>query len=119
MAHKDFGFTQRFNLHLQAQKIFKGLSLDCVYQYWKHNDDVLNLTYNNTSNNASNNIINTAKNLEEWSIHQAIFHLKYDFGACNRNCKIKPQIGLFYKLPIIGTNSILFNTIGFDFTIDF
>lgn len=108
-AHKDFGFTQRFNLFLEAHEVYYGLSGRATYQFWKHGDDKLTLE----TNKYSNAIANSAISLQEWTIHQVIFQISYD---CQKDVAdqswFKPQLSCFYKLPFNGQLALLSNTYG-------
>lgn len=108
-AHKDFGFTQRFNLYAQAYKIWRGLSLTATYQYWKHGDDNLALL----TNQYSDAIANTAESLQEWILHNAIFSISYDCQDDIADVRfLKPQVSAFYKVGFNGSRALLINSIG-------
>lgn len=114
-AHTEYGFTQFYDLFLQA-RLFRGFSAGFAYQFWKHSEDKLVLA----TNAFSNNIANTAENLQEWTIHQIIFNAWYD---CSWDVPdyswIKPQVQFFYKMPFNGKRAILVHTIGFGITLSF
>lgn len=115
-AHKDPGFTQRFNLYLQMYHFYKGLSAGFVYQTFKHSEDTLSLC----NNEFPTDIANTAENLQEWEIHHFIFKVDYDLQQeLSDEAKIKPQFSFFYKLPMSGKRAILSNTVGFVFSLNF
>ncbi|MEX0940277.1 MAG: hypothetical protein WDZ41_02875 [Candidatus Babeliales bacterium] len=115
-TYKDFGFTQRFNLYLEAYRVFHGLSARATYQFWKHSEDTLSVC----TNEFSNEIANTAESLQEWTIHHVIFQLSYDFQCdISEKSAIKPQLSLFYKLPFNGERALLLNTYGATFTLNF
>jgi len=115
-THKDFGFTQRFNLYLEAWRICRGLSGRITYQFWKKGNDTLTLC----TNIFPNAIPNSAQSIQEWTIHQFIFQIDYDF-QCDIAEKewFKPQLSLFYKLPFNGQRAIVNNTVGATFTLNF
>lgn len=115
-THKDFGFTQRFNLYLEAWRIYRGLSGRITYQFWKKGNDTLTLC----TNIFPNAIPNSAQSIQEWTIHQFIFQLAYDL-QCDLSEKewFKPQVSLFYKLPFNGQRAIVNNTVGATFTLNF
>ncbi len=116
MAHKDFGFTHRFNLYLEGNRIYRGLSASLTYQFWKHDDDKLSIC----TNIFSNDIANTAESLKEWTMHNLIFKVGYDFQCdVSSESSFKPQVSFFYKLPFNGKRSILCNTVGALFTLNF
>lgn len=115
-AHTEYGFTQFYNLFIEAHRFYRGLSLGCTYQYWKHGDDKLALA----TNQYSNAIANTAENLQEWKFHQVIFNARYDCDTDLDECApIKPQFHLFYKLPVAGKRALLVSTIGAAITFNF
>ncbi len=115
-AHKDFGFTQRFNIYLEGYQIWRGLSVSATYQYWKHGDDRLALC----TNQFSELVANTAESLQEWTMHNMIFNLSYDFqhDICD-DSYIKPQLAAFYKLGFNGSRALLVNSIGGILTFNF
>lgn len=115
-AYKDYGLTQRFNLFVQAYQFYKGISFLVGYQFLKHGDDTLALN----SCEFSTNIANTARNLEEWIVHEMEFNLHYDGdGIAYGDTWIVPQVSLFARLPFNGKRAITFTTIGFMAAVDF
>lgn len=115
-VHKDFGFTHRFNIFLQAHQMCRGLSASLIYQFWKHGDDNLSVC----SNIYSNDIANSAESLQEWTMHHLIFKVDYDFqyDLC-QDSSFSPQLSFFYKIPFNGKRAILCNTFGATFTLNF
>lgn len=115
-VHTEYGFTQRYNLFFQAYQIYRGLSASVIYQFWKHNDDRLGLF----TNDFSQQIANTAESLQEWTIHQFIFKVDYDF-QCDfaDDAWFKPQLQFFYKAPFNGKRSVGVHTIGAGITLNF
>lgn len=115
-AHTDYGFTQQYNLYFEGYRFFHGLSAGMIYQFWRHGEDKLALF----TNQYSNDIANTAEKLQEWTMHQVIFKVNYDFQCDLDNCaSLKPNIFVFYKLPFNGTRAILVNTVGAAITLNF
>lgn len=115
-ATKDHGLTWKFYLYLQGYRFWRGLSLKAAYEYTKHDSD--NLTPK--SDNFSSPVINTAHSLGEWFLHEFIFSLNYDFFAKEcKKCVVKPQLSLFYKIPVSGKKIIMPQTIGGQFAISF
>ncbi len=115
-THKDFGFTQRYNLFLEFNPIVCGLSASAVYQFFKHSKDTLALCSTRFSNIAAN----TAESLKEWTMHHVIFKVAYDFQhIVKEGSGFKPQIMAFYKLPFNGKRALLVNTAGLAFTLNF
>jgi hypothetical protein len=115
-VHKDFGLTQRFNLYIEFYKVFKGLSGLIGYQYKKHGDDTVSLC----SNNFSNNIANTAQSLQEWTMHQAIVKLSYDFAENMRDdAPVVPYLALFSRIPFNGKRVAMARTLGVELAVNF
>lgn len=116
-AFKQYGFTQRFNVYLEAFNLLGGgLWFGAAYQYWRHDDDSLSLC----TNKFSQEIANTAQNLQGWTINELIFKIGYDFQSVVCDDKgFKPQISAFYKMPIVGTRAIIETTIGGTFSVNF
>lgn len=113
---KSIGLTQRFNIYMEAHKFMKGLSFRLAYQFFKHFEDRLWLC----TNEFSDSIANTAQSLQDWSIHQLLFILTYDF----KNDFIElplvvPQISLFYKFPFNGIRSVQASTLGLSLSLSF
>lgn len=112
----DYGFTQRFNLYLQAERWWQGLSSKITYQYWKHNEDKLFVL----DNSFSSDIASTAASLQEWTIHEFIFILDYDFQVnLSNDTLLAPQLSFFAKVPFNGKRSLLATTVGGTFTLNF
>ena len=107
-ATKSFGSSWKFNLFLQAQRFFKGLSAMVAYQFLKHDDDKLTAQ----SNDFNYQIINSAESLKEWGTQNFVFKLNYDFFNECKNSWFKPQISFFYKLPVSGKRVINAQTFG-------
>jgi hypothetical protein len=114
-ATKDHGLTWKFNLYMQGYHFWRGLSLKFGYHYIKHDDDRLTAK----SDDFSYSVINSAKDLIEWNAHDLIFQLNYDFFQETKNFAVKPQLSLFYKLPIDGKAVINANTFGGQFGLNF
>lgn len=105
-ATKHFGLTWQCEAFMQLFNFFRGLSLKVTYQYIQHQHDRLSTC----DQNFDDTIINTACNLREWRLHNALFHVQYDF---NRECKrVIPHIGFFYKLPFSARRVIAPQTFG-------
>jgi len=112
---KECGILQRYNLYIEAYKFYKGLSLRAAYQFLKRGDDKLWLF----DNQFSSNIANTGNALEDWTIHELIFFLKYDFANQWKDQRFVPNFALFYKVPFNGTRSLQSQTLGIEFSISF
>jgi hypothetical protein len=108
-AHKEFGFTHRFNLFLEMYDVIPGLSASITYQFWKHGEDKLALN----TNAFSNTIANTAQSLQDWTFHQFIYKLQYDAQLLlGSKSGWKPQVALFYKMPFNGQRALVSHTLG-------
>ena len=115
---KDPGFVQRYNLFVEGFHIFHGLTASMVYQFYKRSDDSLAIC----SNAFNPNIANTANSLLEWTTHNALIKLTYDFqyDLDENTTYFKPQLGLFYKFSFNGERSVLVNSAGvLYFTLEF
>lgn len=106
-ATLDAGLSWKFNLFLQAYRVWKGLSCKVAYEYIKHDSDKLS----EKTDTFNYDIINSANSLKEWNTHNLIFQLNLDFFKWGKICS-KPQMSLFYKLPLTGKNVINSQNIG-------
>ncbi len=107
-ATMDHGLTWQFNLFLQGYQFWKGLSLKFGYEYLKHDDD--RLTPKADTFNAS--VANSAAWLHEYNLHNLIFQGSWDAAGCCEDWGVKPQLVVFYKLPVGGKNIAAFQTFG-------
>ena len=114
-THKEFGFSQKFNLSLEAHTESKNVYFRTSYQYMKHGEDKLFIF----SNDFSNVIANTAKSLEEWTNHSFLFDVGYRAKEKTKFIGVIPQISFFYKLPFNGKRSVLMHSIGITGSISF
>lgn len=115
-VHTDYGFTQRYNLFLEAFRVWKGLSFGAAFQWWRHAEDKLTLC----TDDYSTALANSAENLQEWNLGQIIFKINYDFQCDIDQCQFfKPQLLFFYKIPVTGKRAIMLNTIGLQCTFNF
>ena len=114
-ATKSQGATWRFNLFLQAKKIFAGLSGMISYQFLKHDTDRLSPK----SYDFSYSIVNSAENLNEWNIHNLIIQANFDPFGLDSKSPIKPQLSFFYKIPITGKRVIMIPSIGGQLSFNF
>ncbi|MCB9493697.1 MAG: hypothetical protein H6679_05485 [Epsilonproteobacteria bacterium] len=113
-ATKNHGLTWKFYLFLQAIRFAGGLSAKVAYEYVKHDDDRLTPK----SDDFSYIIVNTANSLKEWNHHNFIFQVSYDFMTESKYW-LKPQMSLFYKLPITGRGVVNPHTFGGQFAVHF
>ncbi|PKN03341.1 hypothetical protein CVU75_02720 [Candidatus Dependentiae bacterium HGW-Dependentiae-1] len=115
-AYRDFGMTQKFDLYLQIFRLWDALSCRVGYQFLKHGDDFLSLR----NQDFSFHVANTARPLQEWTVHQGVVTLSYD---CAKHLKpdalFKPAVSLFGYLPFNGKRSVAFPLIGGMVSVDF
>ena len=107
-ATKDHGLTWVFNAYAKGVQLWQGLSIKGGYEYQKHDAD--NLTPK--TNDFDYNIVNSANSLKEWNMHNLIFQLNWDSYRVNKKMIAKPQLGVFFKVPINGVNIIAPYTVG-------
>lgn len=115
-AYKDWGLTQRFNLFMEADNFFKGLSVYVDYQFLKHGDDLIAVA----GSNVSSTIASTAISLEEWTAHVVTGKIGYDFGY-NR-CDSQPISSRFWvyaRVPCNGKRSSMFSSAGIIASLEF
>lgn len=112
---KEMGFNQRYNIYFEGHNLYKGLSARLAYQYLKRTDERLFIN----GNDFSSEIANSAVSLEDWTIHEFIFLLKFDFYDICKQSKMVPYLTLFYKLPFNGTRSVAAQTLGLDISFSF
>ncbi len=110
----DPGFTQQYTFMLEKRSFYRGLSAALYYQYFKHNDD----TYYPTTNFGNFAIINDAQSVQEYTTHQFIFQLNYEFNQ-NDECASRPNLMLFGKYGFNGKRAILTSSVGLQFTYAF
>lgn len=114
-ARRESGLIWQFHLYVQAYHFWRGLSAKVAYQFVKHDDDRLSPRCNNFDFALVNNMCR----LRESTIHNLIFWLNYD---CFEECKkwwLKPQMSVFYKLPIAGKNVLDNWTVGGQLALNF
>lgn len=114
-ATKTQGASWRFNLYGQTKHFLDHFGARVSYHFLKHDEDRLSPK----SNDFDYNIINSAQSLKEWSSHTFSFELSYDLFNRKSSQSIKPQINLFYKLPIGGKRAILAHTFGGQISFNF
>jgi len=108
-ATKSQGTSWQFTLFGQAKRLFaKGLSGMVSYHFFKHDEDRLTPK----SYNFDHSIVNSAESLKEWAHHNFVFRLSYALHGWESDKSFKPQISIFYKLPIAGKRSITCKSIG-------
>lgn len=110
----DPGFTQQYTFMLEKRCLVQGLSAALCYQYYKHNDD----TFYPTTNNGKFLIINDAQSVQEYTTHQFIFKVNYEFNQYDINAQ-RPNIMLFGKYGFNGKRAIVTSSVGLQFTYAF
>lgn len=115
-AYIDWGLMQRFNLYLELYKILGGFSFLTGYQFIRNGDDRLafaNCTF-------SNEVANTARSLEESTMHQLVLNATYDIAEhlCD-DTMVKPSLSVFSRIPLMGKNVALIPTVGAIISFDF
>lgn len=114
-VHTDYGFTEQYNIFTQLYNIYKGLTVGITYQFWKHGEDKIALF----TDDFSTAMANSAQKLQEWTMHQAIFKLKYDFCCHIKPGTIAPHLMLFYVQPFNGKRAVLTSSVGAVVTLNF
>jgi len=115
-VHIDYGLEQRFNLFFEFYRFYHGLSFKVGYQFFKRGDSHASLI----CNDFSTNIANTAVSLEDFTMHEMIPKLTYDFGAdLSPDACTRPYLSLYARLPFNGKNVVLARTVGVVLAIDF
>ncbi len=112
---KDSGLVQRFNLDFEFYRFLKGLSFKVTYQYLKQGD----ADYSLKTQEFSTNIANTSPRLDNFTMHHMIPKFTYDCGYHWPEGRVRPELGLYMRLPFNGKNVALFPTIGGVISVDF
>ncbi len=113
-VYVDPGFTQQYTFMLQKRSCWRGLNAALYYQYFKHNDD----TYYPTTNFGNFAIINDAQSVQDYTTHQFVFKLDYEFNQNETDCS-RPNIALFGKYGFNGKRAIVTSSVGLQFTYAF
>lgn len=111
---KNPGLMQHFTLYLDKVYFWRGFSMQLAYQYSKRSDDQLficNELYNI-------NVVNDAEYLQEWTAHNLIFNLKYEWDIMGQQ-RCKPMLSLFVKYGFNGKRAILADTAGINLSLAF
>jgi hypothetical protein len=115
-AYKDYGLTQRFNLYVQMNKFYKGLSCLVGYHFVKHGRDRLALQ----DNTFSNYIANSAESLREWTSHQIFIDASYDFAVHTWDkVPVQPYLSWYARIPFNGKRFTGSRSMGFVLAFDF
>jgi len=112
-AYKDWGMQQQFTLYAQLYHFFKGFSFKVGYRFFKQGDSVLSLC----SNEFSAAIANASNTIEDWTAHDVMLKLSYDFSEDFD--RANPEFAVFARIPFDGKRSIVSNTIGLMASVDF
>jgi hypothetical protein len=102
-TYREFGFTQRYQIYLEAFRVAKTFNIGIWYQYYQHGRDHLSPI----SNDVSATVANSATYLDEWSFHQVLFSFTCDPTNYFKNQRIVPQLMIYYKLPFAGKRVLL------------
>jgi hypothetical protein len=115
-AHIDWGMTQQFNLYIDFIKIVGGLSVKVDYQFIKHGENEISVF----GNCFSSTLANTAISLQDYTMHNLIASVNYDFARhISPETRCKPSLMVFGKVPFNGQYSIQATTVGCILAIDF
>lgn len=112
-VNKDWGIQQQFTLWASFDHFFKGFSFNVGYRYFKQGDSTVSLC----NNDLSPFFANSALGLEDWTAHDVLFKLSYDWRHDYNNCN--PGLALTARVPVNGKRSIVSHTLGFMAWIDF
>ena len=110
-AHKEFGFTQDFNLYGKLI-LGKGLSLKVLYEYMRSSEDQIypinpSLDYT---------VANQLASLAEKTYHNILVVAAFDGARFDR---LKPQINAFVRVPVNGENSLSAGVYGVQVSLEF
>lgn len=115
-AHIDWGMTQQFNIYLEFIKIVGGLTVKVDYQFMKRGENEISVF----GNCFSSVIANGALSLQDYTMHNVIASINYDFGVhISPETRCKPYLMLFGKVPFNGKSSIQATTVGAVLSLDF
>ena len=110
---KDWGLTNYFQLYAEVSTYSKLFAFEIAYEFVQHNRDKLF-----PSTDKFNPIIaNSAESLQEFTNNSLIFFLNFD--AQKEYYHTRPFLTAFYKLGFDGKRSLLADTFGFMFTLNF
>jgi len=114
-SYKEYGLTQRFNLYVQFYRFLRGLSCKFGYQFARRSEDMLYIC----SNEFSDRVADTAGDLQEWTMHNFVVNLSYDFYNEDDDHSAYPYISLFVKIPFNGMSTAMARTVGCTIAVDF
>jgi hypothetical protein len=114
-VYRNYGLIQRFNLWGQLFNM-GGFAFKAGYQYLKRGEDSFALR----TPEYSTNIANTARSLEDWTVHNMIVDATYDFAVhMSPEASVKPYISVFSRVPFNGARAAAAPTIGGLIALDF
>lgn len=114
-SHVEPGFTQHYTLYGRFQNFYRGLSIGLAYQYTKQQETFIALG----TDHFSMLIANTAESLQDWTAHNIVASLNYNFyDDCNDRC-CKPWVSLLYKHGFNGSRAIIGDTFTAVLAVDF
>ena len=103
----DWGLQQQFDLFIEFFNM-RGFFLRTDYQFTKHGENIVIPQ----CNQFLSNIANTAEYREDWTAHEILTKLGYDFGYRRDDSRVRPTLSLYAQVPVNGKRSVLFTTIG-------
>ena len=110
----DPGFTQHFTLYAGGVEFWRGLSVKLAYQYTKRQEDRLYLG----SFHYSSFIMNGAESLQEWTAHDLIGVISYNFNEATDDA-LTPSLSLFLKHGFNGQRAVLFDSVALQASLAF
>ena len=105
-AYIDWGMQQQFTLWLGLDKFYKNISFKFGYRLLKQGDSRLALE----AQPSSTEIANTAMYLENWTLHDVLMKLSYEFTSDEN--PISSSTSIFARIPFEGKNSTAFQQVG-------
>lgn len=109
------GDLWKFNVYLQAEHFYRGLSAMVAYQFSRNFDNKIILK----TSLFNNEIVNSAENLQDWTYQLVAFQLNYDFEREISKFFIRPQISLYYKIPVAGHRILTMQSFGGQLVLNF
>jgi hypothetical protein len=104
---KEAGLQWQFYVYAQSYHFLGGLSAKAAYQFIRRDEDRLLPR----GNDYSSSIVNSAKRLDDWYVHNAIFSIDYDH-VHSSDALVVPQLSIFYKFPFGGRSVLAAQTVG-------
>ncbi len=113
---KEFGLGQQYNIYLEAYNPWwRGFSCKFNYQFLKQNEDRLDIG----SDLVDATIVNSAEELQDWTVHSIIIGPKYEFWRDCPDWPISPSILGWVKIGFNGKRAFVANTVGLQLSIAF